>query len=412
MQRNSCLLFTNFLLAGCSVLYFQPKKMENSEYFLVKNVPVAVNNVNAVCRCCLTSEKLQIIFTSGGKVNGDLEDVLGPGYISVKSDDGLPDLICSTCVEVLRNWHRFRLKCDESYKLLERLQDCPIDVLEEPEEVFVDSTSVLAVSPTPDNIKIEEQEIFIEEEVVDVFEHKPEELNPADQNTVTTRANIKAESTPIPFALMVHSAKLVEKQILGDKKKRYIYHRQCPICGIVLKRGLREHLMIHNDPTGRPFKCDSCEKTYCRRDNLRQHQEREHLMIRYPCDFCGKVFSTRDVLNAHRKLHNTESFECDQCDQVFKSKKYLYKHKQKHLGIKKFICKYCGKSFLVGEYLKDHLRIHTGEKPFECKICGKAFRTTNHLRQHNRTHSILVASSEEHPTDDGDGPKSALIVGM
>ena len=177
-------------------------------------------------------------------------------------------------------------------------------------------------------------------------DHEDENFGAADQNISRSCLDIKVEQ--VPLVETFYRAKLVEKQVIGGKKKRYVYHRQCPICGIVLKRGLREHIMIHNDPTGRPFKCDSCDKTYCRKENLRQHQEREHLQIRHPCDICGKIFSTRDVLNAHRKLHTTENFKCDQCDQKFKSNKYLYKHKQKHLGVKKFICAFCGKSFLVG----------------------------------------------------------------
>ncbi|XP_001654768.2 zinc finger protein 519 [Aedes aegypti] len=381
------------------------------ETFLVKDYPGAVSDINAVCRCCLASEKLQKIFVNGEELNSEVEELLRPAYIPLSPNDGLPNLICASCVEELRNWHRFRQKCDESYKLLERLQECSIDVLEEAEKVFVESTALVTIS---DTVGIEEQEIFVQDEPVNVFKQEPEvfiqddpdpdelkedhqDTGTANQESSTTCVNIKVE--PVSCAETFYRAKLVEKQVLGGKKKRYIYHRQCPICGIVLKRGLREHIMIHNDPTGRPFKCDSCHKTYCRKDNLRQHQEREHLLIRYHCDICGKIFSTRDVLNAHRKLHNTESFKCDQCDQVFKTTKYLYKHKQKHLGIKKFICTYCGKGFLVGEYLKDHLRIHTGEKPFDCKICGKLFRTTNHLRQHTRTHSIPVISDQKSPSD-------------
>lgn len=388
------------------------------ESFPSKDYAIVINDVSSVCRCCLESEKLQEIFVDGGEeLNSEVEEVLRPAYIPVSHDDGLPNLICGSCVEMLRNWHRFRLKCEESYQLLERLQDCPIDVLEEAEKVFVDST-VVTIS---DNVDDEEQEIFVQTDAVDLLkqeemdlapgleqpaldpvgvlkqDHEDENFGAADQNISRSCLDIKVEQ--VPLVETFYRAKLVEKQVIGGKKKRYVYHRQCPICGIVLKRGLREHIMIHNDPTGRPFKCDSCDKTYCRKENLRQHQEREHLQIRHPCDICGKIFSTRDVLNAHRKLHTTENFKCDQCDQEFKSNKYLYKHKQKHLGVKKFICAFCGKSFLVGEYLKDHLRIHTGEKPFDCKICGKLFRTTNHLRQHNRTHSIPMTSEQETSAD-------------
>lgn len=325
--------------------------MESFANSALKDCLVPVKDINAVCRCCLASEELVEIFTGEVELNPEVEEVLRPAYIAVEPDDGLPNLICAPCLSMLRNWHQFRLKCDESYKLLERLQEYRIDVLEEGEEVCVDPGMII------EDVKIEE--IYVRDgALVDNLQEQDAACLPTDQEKAnSTCENIKVESIPqyvqqdkvISAALEMHRAKVVRKEITGGKKKRYVYLRQCPICGLVLKRGLKEHIMIHNDPTGRPFKCDNCDKTYCRKENLRQHQEREHLMIRYPCDICGKIFSTRDVLSAHRKLHNSEvQFNCDQCDQVFKSNKYLYKHKQKHLGIKKFVCTYCGKSFLVG----------------------------------------------------------------
>ncbi|XP_055530428.1 oocyte zinc finger protein XlCOF8.4-like [Wyeomyia smithii] len=329
-----------------------------------------------VCRCCLATEGLTQIFRTNQIMVNELAELLEPSYIPIDQKDGLPNFLCEKCTECLRNWHCFRTKCLESYSFLEGLKmDCQIEALEEAEELI--GTDIVVQNVKFEHIYIEtgQTECDYPDDLSDrVVEVKVEMLQPTHDKEIETEQTNKHEERGGQTAK-------------AKDKKRYDYRRQCPICGLVLRRGLKEHLLVHSDPTGRPFKCEQCDKTYCRKENLRQHQEREHLMIRYPCDVCGKIFSTKDILSVHRKLHNSDvQYRCDQCDQIFTSNKYLYKHKQKHLGVKKFMCTFCGKSFLVGEYLKEHLRVHTGERPFSCKICAKKFRTMNHLRQHGRTH--------------------------
>ncbi|XP_058838784.1 zinc finger protein 184-like isoform X2 [Topomyia yanbarensis] len=344
--------------------------MNDSVDISVESYTVIKADFTIVCRCCLASDNLEDIFLQNLAMNADLVELLRPNYISVSQGDGLPNFLCTGCIDSLRDWHNFQIKCTESYRFLEELAR---NQTEEAEEICVAPGVIIG------DVKIEQ--LYIEEESVRLFESQ-EVLSNDDQDSDT---NVE-KFDPAQYGSIEAKDDNSRMNKLANKK-RYIYSRQCPICGLVLKRGLKEHLMVHNDPTGRPFKCDHCDKTYCRKENLRQHREREHLMIRYPCDICGKVFSTKDVLSVHRKLHNSEvQYKCDECDMVFNSNKYLYKHKQKHLGVRKFICSFCGKSFMVGEYLKDHLRIHTGERPYECKLCSKNFRTMNHLRQHGRTH--------------------------
>ncbi|XP_055622413.1 zinc finger protein 417-like [Toxorhynchites rutilus septentrionalis] len=357
-----------------------------------ENYTIIKEDISSVCRCCLASEELTEIFQNGLEISAELVEFISV-YIEVDQNDGLPNYVCSACVSSLRKWHQFRLKCSESYQLLERLKECGVETLEETEEICVDSELIVH------GVKIEQ--VYLGREAI-CIDKEHDSLNEDDQmiDSITEEERFETMhgllDTKRPNKKDNGEKINNRKGIKEDAKKRYNYLRQCPICGIVMKRGLKEHIMVHNDPTGRPFKCDSCDKTYCRKENLRQHREREHLLIRYPCDVCGKVFSTKDILSVHRKLHNADvQYKCDQCDQVFNSNKYLYKHKQKHRGIKKFVCSFCGKSFLVGEYLKDHLRIHTGERPFECKLCGKGFRTANHLRQHNRTHQTTVSDTRD-----------------
>ncbi|XP_053688390.1 zinc finger protein 540 [Sabethes cyaneus] len=349
---------------------------------------------STMCRCCLATEGLLEIYRSNQSINAEIGELIEPNYIPIAQNDNLPNFICENCANYLRKWHLFRTKCLESYRFLEGLKmDSQMEILEEAEELCIGTDIVVQNVQTFQNI----EHIYIETEQTECGDS--DEVNDRDDDEYVKKEMLELGHDGV---IQFEQAKHEDSIDTPDKttiKKRYVYRRQCPICGLVLRRGLKEHLMVHSDPTGRPFKCNQCDKTYCRKENLRQHQEREHLMIRYPCDVCGKDFSTKDILSVHRKLHNRDvQYRCDQCDQVFTSNKYLYKHKQKHLGVKKFICTFCGKSFLVGEYLKEHLRIHTGERPFSCKICTKKFRTMNHLRQHTRTHR--ASQSENVPGED------------
>lgn len=319
--------------------------MDNIVDTSTDNYTIIKEDVPSVCRCCLASEELTEIFQNGTETSAELAELIS-AYIEVDQNDGLPNYVCSSCIRSLRNWHQFRLKCNESYQLLERLKECEVETLDETEEICVDSELIVH------DVNIEQ--IYIGRDTI-CTDKEQDSLNEDDQLIESVPEDDRFEPTQEIVDLKrsnqkENSGKIIHRKITeGGGKKRYNYLRQCPICGIVMKRGLKEHIMVHNDPTGRPFKCDSCDKTYCRKENLRQHREREHLLIRYPCDVCGKVFSTKDILSVHRKLHNASvQYKCDQCDQVFNSNKYLYKHKQKHLGIKKFVCSYCGKSFLVG----------------------------------------------------------------
>lgn len=60
-------------------------------------------------------------------------------------------------------------------------------------------------------------------------------------------------------------------------------------------------------------------------------------------------------------------------------------------------CTICGKCFKDRFAMKVHLRTHSGEKPFVCMVCGKAFRQKAHLGKHSYTHSAQRKQSQPHP---------------
>uniref|UniRef100_A0A1I8HR12 Zinc finger protein n=1 Tax=Macrostomum lignano TaxID=282301 RepID=A0A1I8HR12_9PLAT len=134
----------------------------------------------------------------------------------------------------------------------------------------------------------------------------------------------------------------------------------------------------------RPFQCDTCQKKFSRKSNLKAHMS--------ACEVCGKRFSVSSHLTTHSKVHTREKpFECKVCGKRFSDVSSFTRHSRLHTGEKPFECKVCGKRFSDVSSFTRHSRLHTGEKPFECKVCGKRFSYSNSLIKHSREKSRLSA---------------------
>lgn len=74
---------------------------------------------------------------------------------------------------------------------------------------------------------------------------------------------------------------------------------------------------------------------------------------------------------------------CAECDKHFDKPVSLKKHKLVHTR-EKFTCSYCNKSFRQSWYLQSHVRTHTGERPFACSVCPKTFTDKGAMNAHVR----------------------------
>lgn len=126
------------------------------------------------------------------------------------------------------------------------------------------------------------------------------------------------------------------------KPKQYT----CDICAITLsgKHNLTRHMKIHEE-SFTLLKCNKCETSFMREDNLEAHMINVHNYVekskntyfpvnreskQYVCDICDSVFKTKGVLNRHKKsVHDRENyFQCRYCQKEFNRKDNAQKHSQ------------------------------------------------------------------------------------
>ncbi|XP_053684008.1 zinc finger protein 12-like isoform X1 [Sabethes cyaneus] len=149
------------------------------------------------------------------------------------------------------------------------------------------------------------------------------------------------------------------------------------------KSTLNIHKRVH-DPNHRPFICEHCPATFCRKPYLDIHI-RSHTGERpFECSTCLKRFSQRSTLNIHKRIHTGERpYACDICNKTFAVKSYVTAHRWSHVSEKPLNCDRCSMTFTSKSQFAVHIRTHSAGQNFECRLCGRAFIRDSYLIRHN-----------------------------
>ncbi|XP_068631204.1 gastrula zinc finger protein XlCGF57.1-like isoform X1 [Battus philenor] len=339
-------------------------------------------DMETTCRTCMkNNDKLIYLFGPiklEDNYNMMLADVLAMVTpCQVMKNDGMPQNVCSDCVNILQILLTFRsnsLKSEETLKKMIFLERTLKEEIKDEEPASDESTNIES--------SYEETEIYPLNSLLPKIENIPEnhsyECDKCKKHYTSHKRFLNHLSThdETSFIKPVPEVKL-EADFTDN-----------------IDNVLRETHISDTKIQADKYKCNECEQSFSKERSLIAHRRKHRNYIkkednlRYECDYCGKDFSMKPLLKRHLKLHSmNRPFVCTQCPKSYTRQDQLLEHSKRHDKIKSHVCSYCNKGFFQLCSLKDHLRVHTKEAPYLCSQCGKSFTNNSNLRQHMIRHS-------------------------
>ncbi|XP_034991118.2 zinc finger protein 646 [Zootoca vivipara] len=164
---------------------------------------------------------------------------------------------------------------------------------------------------------------------------------------------------------------------------------QCQTCPkhFPNRAALRNHSRVH---AKKRFQCSECGKTFRASRSLMRHLRRHQSEVAVDVaeEKAADPSSSSSCAAAAGQLPDERPYKCNSCERTYRHAGSLLNHKKAHAtGL--YRCPTCQKEFHNLLALKNHLHVHTDKRRHRCPHCGKAFRTARRLAAHAKAHSGL-----------------------
>ncbi|KAG5879672.1 hypothetical protein JTB14_021475 [Gonioctena quinquepunctata] len=404
-------------------------------------------NLSKICRVCLFEcENMFSIYSELFEDNCEekmptiFEILANLSTIKIETNDTLPTMICTKCINNAHSAFKFQQQCNKSQLLLdsymEQLKDLKnanipnskdqVDLENENIGKYIDET---LDKQTSRNEFLQEDDLlpselgFINSELMKTDD--PEEASdddcddlknciPLGEDTVDQliKDNLQVDNLELISPKMRSfnldfktvgkedaeavsntektSRELPNMNYYTKEKEDGSLEYECNICqkSFKIANCLRIHLKNHDEQ--KPYVCTECRKAFKGYGSLMHHIRSHSGEQPYACKECGKKYKQSGTLKAHMRIHSgSKPFICSICGKGFRQPPDLTYHMRTHTKEKPYMCNVCGKTMSMQCHLVQHMRSHTGEKPFKCPECDKAFPSSTRLKRHSIVHTTL-----------------------
>lgn len=308
-------------------------------------------DIDNICRSCMgKNETMYNVFENGQYLNDSnlqiAQMLMACTSVEISTEDGLPQLLCTSCHSKLINAYDFKQLSEKSDSMLR--------------EILKTSKHV-----SENNSNIKEENIVIQFEPLDANEDD---------------SNDRFETIDLD--------QISYSEDDGEAKEKKKLKHTCSFCQKTLrtKKGLKIHLRKHSKECKK--KCDKCDAEFTRSHHLIKHMQIHETNIKHEINE-GNNCDEENTKNEVSVINLLET-EIREVSDEFEEVKDNIPEDNKLLS-----CKYCSKTLTTAAGLKIHMRKHTGSDLATCEICNKSFTKISHLKRHKQTHGIIDESKQE-----------------
>ncbi|XP_055388160.1 transcription factor grauzone-like [Condylostylus longicornis] len=379
-----------------------------------------------ICRLCLSKCGTGFdLFNDEGKRKNAAQLIGKYLWFEPKLEDGLSNILCWTCWEIIDNFNQFYIKVEHAQKS-EKCLDFKKDASEFgtskneenskefqyedkldnhfgnldnilTEEDFtdkIDGSANICSSQVTISIKNNKTSKYNEEEILNQNSASAKKINHqikrCKRNNITVKQKSKKvkqhnQNRETDDKVPIFNKKLSDE----DKVIASIIKVYCNVCNLEQKNfsNLKKHCTMEHKQKGFVV---CCGKKYFKRFLLVDHIEKHLNPESYKCSSCEKSFTSRWTLRdhiqfIHKNVENNILFKCSQCEKSFTNKNLKLRHELFHIPEeeRKFRCISCGKAFPSKATLDCHVRIeHEKRYAGICDICGKSYKSKADLKRH------------------------------